>query len=163
MIPSESPQHCKTRAAAFSSFLLSISCVELNALVYASILHASELCLKSCRLLSHSEKAVYRLSCHTKSSAREILSDNLQVAIRPTDVSKNNALAPRNTPLSKNRLQVWVEPKISVHNVAHFPTDVHGKKITYHWLLERNRPGFFPQCSLEIPVRNGGVQWTTHL
>ena len=62
MIPSEGSDGPLQNTCCESLFLLSISCVELNALVFASIRHASELCLKSCRLLAHSEKAVYRLS-----------------------------------------------------------------------------------------------------
>ena len=128
--------------------------MELNALVYASILHASELCLKSCRLLSHSEKAVYRLSrtLRQQPSVCTAATRNLLHARYCQTICRWQSVPPMSQNTMHSHQEILHSPRIDsmcgwsqklanpkMHwfiHVAHFPTDVNGKKwhfIAINW------------------------------
>ena len=103
------------------------------------------------RLLSQSEYAVYRVSRMLKQGpsvctaallphqifcSRDIVRQ-FAAGNPSTDVSKNNALALTHTPLSQNKLPVWVKqkqrtPKFTGSSFCSFSQDVNGHKSPYH-------------------------------
>ena len=122
--------------------------MELNSLVFVSIRHASELCLRSytwdCFLILN-KLLTDCLACSDKRqgpSACTAATPNLLLAdiVRQfagdnpsTDVSK--ALALEHTPRAKNTVLVWVQqrtPKSTGSSLCALSQDVDGHKSPYH-------------------------------
>ena len=135
MIPSESPQQSKTRAAAFSSSLLAINC---GAKVFGALCQFAMLLnfvleviheivpilnklFTDC--LACSDKDLQCLHCcHTKSSASAILSGNLQVTIRLPMSQKHLHQSILHAPRTLSQFGSNNVPRNPlVHHFAHFP------------------------------------------